>query len=308
MSNITTANIPSNLNLTTFNSLNQEYKEYILKLVAIDHLKKDCELSIKEKGFNLNQSIEEFLSFKTKGSSKTYKAYLKHFTNFLMIRNISPLRMSKNTAIQFRLYLDGLDIMHNSKNTIIATVSSYYSFLELQGFIDNNPLSKIPRFKITSKFIKEKNTLHDKDYKALLEASKNSTNKDLYHSIVLCYNLGIRIGFLKGLKVRNAEDNITLYNANKGKDYIVNISIDLYKTLKPSIDHFVENNNTSIPSLQWYLSKISKDFTHHDLRHSYSLKEYSKNKDIHRLSLLLNHTSIKTTELYLKSNKVSYLV
>jgi integrase len=47
--------------------------------------------------------------------------------------------------------------------------------------------------------------------------------------------------------------------------------------------------------------KISALYSSHDFRHYFSVQEYRKNKDIYRLSKLLGHTSLQTTESYLKA-------
>ena len=46
--------------------------------------------------------------------------------------------------------------------------------------------------------------------------------------------------------------------------------------------------------------KIQAAYSCHDFRHFFALTEYRKNKDIYRLSKLLNHASIQITEHYLK--------
>ncbi|MDR0473752.1 MAG: site-specific integrase, partial [Treponema sp.] len=47
--------------------------------------------------------------------------------------------------------------------------------------------------------------------------------------------------------------------------------------------------------------KIAACYSCHDFRHYFAVQEYNKNKDIFRLSKLLNHASIQITQIYLKS-------
>ena len=47
--------------------------------------------------------------------------------------------------------------------------------------------------------------------------------------------------------------------------------------------------------------KIKAAFSCHDFRHFYAVTEYTKNKDIFRLSKLLNHAGIQVTQNYLRS-------
>jgi integrase len=47
--------------------------------------------------------------------------------------------------------------------------------------------------------------------------------------------------------------------------------------------------------------KIAACYSCHDFRHLFAVNEYKKNKDIFRLSKLLNHAGIQITQIYLKS-------
>ncbi|MDR2534621.1 MAG: tyrosine-type recombinase/integrase [Treponema sp.] len=47
-------------------------------------------------------------------------------------------------------------------------------------------------------------------------------------------------------------------------------------------------------------SKIQAVYSAHDFRHYFAITEYSKNKDIYRVSKLLGHAGIRVTETYLK--------
>jgi integrase len=46
---------------------------------------------------------------------------------------------------------------------------------------------------------------------------------------------------------------------------------------------------------------IAARYSCHDFRHFFAVHEYKKNKDIFRLSKLLNHAGIQITQTYLKS-------
>jgi site-specific recombinase XerD len=50
--------------------------------------------------------------------------------------------------------------------------------------------------------------------------------------------------------------------------------------------------------------RIKAVYSCHDLRHFFAVSEYKRDKDIHRVSRLLNHSSIQVTEVYLQSLNV----
>jgi integrase len=51
----------------------------------------------------------------------------------------------------------------------------------------------------------------------------------------------------------------------------------------------------------YHAGKIGASYSCHDFRHLFAIQEYKKNKDIFRLSKLLNHAGIQITQIYLKS-------
>ena len=59
-------------------------------------------------------------------------------------------------------------------------------------------------------------------------------------------------------------------------------------------------------SMKYHIGKLYKkgllkaNYSSHDLRHFFAVREYAKDKDIWRVSRLLNHSSLGSTEKYLK--------
>jgi integrase len=51
--------------------------------------------------------------------------------------------------------------------------------------------------------------------------------------------------------------------------------------------------------------KISAAYSAYDFRHYFAVSEYKKDRDIYKLSKLLDHTNISITENYLKCLKIS---
>jgi site-specific recombinase XerD len=50
--------------------------------------------------------------------------------------------------------------------------------------------------------------------------------------------------------------------------------------------------------------KIAAAYSCHDFRHYFAVKEYTENKDIFKLSKLLNHKNIAVTQEYLESLEI----
>jgi site-specific recombinase XerD len=55
-----------------------------------------------------------------------------------------------------------------------------------------------------------------------------------------------------------------------------------------------------------YEKGLIKDaYSAHDFRHYFAVSEYKKDKDIYKLSKLLDHTNITITQNYLRSMKIA---
>ena len=71
-----------------------------------------------------------------------------------------------------------------------------------------------------------------------------------------------------------------------------------------------ENSANAIEArVNYHMEKICKTksiprYSCHDFRHYFAVTEYEKDKDIVRISKLLNHSGIQITQDYLKSLKV----
>jgi len=51
--------------------------------------------------------------------------------------------------------------------------------------------------------------------------------------------------------------------------------------------------------------KINAPYSVHDFRHYYAINNYKQDKDIYKLSKMLDHSNIAITQTYLKSLKLS---
>jgi site-specific recombinase XerD len=126
---------------------------------------------------------------------------------------------------------------------------------------------------------------------------------------------GLRVGALNNLKIWGSH-----YKAvSKGKNIQGEFPIEVLFNMKTSI--FNSPNpftslSTNALKLRVYRAtsklqkqgKIKAAYSAHDFRHFYAVSEYQKNKDIYKLSRLLDHSSVATTEVYLRSLKMAVSV
>jgi integrase len=124
--------------------------------------------------------------------------------------------------------------------------------------------------------------------------------------VALMSGLGLRCGALATLTIKGGM--FTCYS--KGKVLEGVIPGDLLAFLKRRVklsNLFTGMSVSAIKrSINYHVSKmfekgeIRARYSCHDFRHFFAIREYGKDKDIWRVSKLLNHTSLAATEKYLK--------
>ena len=142
---------------------------------------------------------------------------------------------------------------------------------------------------------------------------KHTAARKMIPILNILANHGLRIGAIQTLNF-DSEWNFT--GVSKGKKIKGQLS-------KREIEIMLNNGFTygkafadiTKESIQFNLSKRSKalaesgvipfSFNCHSLRHMYAVLDYSKNKDLYRLSRLLDHASITITVNYLASIDVT---
>ena len=123
---------------------------------------------------------------------------------------------------------------------------------------------------------------------------------------------GLRIGALNKLKVWGNK----YQSVSKGKSIFGEFPIEVIANIRNT-----ELNNktpfsvlsTNALKLRIYRQtmklhkegKIQSAYSAHDFRHYFAITEYEKDRDIYKLSKLLDHTNISITEMYLKGLKIA---
>ena len=122
---------------------------------------------------------------------------------------------------------------------------------------------------------------------------------------IMCYR-GLRVGSLRNMKIWGNKYK----SVSKGKQIYGEFPVEVITNLNNKITF--ENMTTNSIKLRIYRQtmklykegKIRSPYSCHDFRHFFAVTEYKKDKDIYRLSKLLDHSNISITENYLKSLKI----
>lgn len=270
--------------------------------------------------------VDLFLSYlKTEKrlSPHTVTAYsndLQQFSDFLQVH----FHTQNILEVQFREIRSWLAALIEDKispvsvNRKIATLRSFYKFLERRGHLTVNPMIKIHSLKTPSKlpvFLEEKsmNTLFEN-----LDCQEGNFNQQEELILELFYGTGMRLSELIHLKIkdidifdqkinvlgkRNKQRYIPLTNhlVTKLKDFLATIhTSDLNQYL------FMGNSGKMLYPMyvqrlvKKHLGTVSTDKKRspHVLRHTFATHLLNKGAELNAIKELLGHASLSATQIY----------
>jgi site-specific recombinase XerD len=294
-------------NSPKLNDLTDEQLEQIARIVITQNLTN--ELNIKSKIINIDYKMEKdifLLQVSRTGSEYTQISYyksLRKLEKYTKKNDINILQMTPGQADDFIYNLTGSP---NSKNLTIAGVSSFYTYLERRYSVIKNPI-RGTKARPVKKSVREIEIPSEIELFTILNSLPEMERAAVY---IMSYR-GLRVGALKKLKVWGNK----YQSYSKGKMIYGEFPIEVITNIKSS-----ELNNrtpfetltTNAMKLRIYRhtlklyneGKIQAAYSAHDFRHYFAVSEYQKDKDIYKLSKLLDHTNISITETYLRSLKI----
>ncbi len=254
--------------------------------------------------------LELFLTYqKAFNSSSTYKHYvnsLKPFLGYIQSLNKSISDITVSDYNNYIIYLRSTGINNRTILTYTRAVKSLYSYLFTNSYIksDNYKYFKLVRKPKTIKFPLLTSEVNK------IDGSFNLNNQlDLrnYLIIHLMLDNGLRVSEVINLKSNDISSKyIKINNAKGQKDRIIPISNQLYSKLV-LLDSF--NTNKSLFNLKYSgiksMIKRLKDKTKlktlycHLFRHTFATSYVFYGGNVAFLSLILGHSSLKTTEQYI---------
>lgn len=206
-------------------------------------------------------------------------------------------------------------------NMYARTVNSYLGWLHAEGHI-----SEQLRIKLLPNPPKPYNTLSLADMRRLItHAPKGWANLRTWTLAVVLLDTGLRIAEVLGLEREQVDlDGLVLRVLGKGqKVRLVPISIEGRKALFRWISRSDESRFVfgTKGGRQWSRRNAHRDLTAlcrglgiatarvnpHAFRHCFAVSYIRNGGDLYRLSRILGHASISTTQLYLRSMGIEHL-
>lgn len=263
----------------------------------------------------------DFLEVEKRYSSHTITAYkkdLEQFLDFTCVENVNDLEDVNFQNV--RAWLVEILEKGNSNRTAARKISSlrvYFKWLLKEGFVKDNPVSKIKAPKQSKRlpsFFRE-SQLDSVDFQEMFDDSFEGVRNKLI--IEVLYQTGIRLSELINLKVKNLADDKIKVLGKRNKERIIPISNQLNIFIKSYLNLldneglineylFVLKNGKKIyPKLvyrliNFYLGNVTDvdKCSPHVLRHTFATHMLNNGAGLETLKDLLGHANLSATQVY----------
>ncbi|MGJ7026108.1 site-specific tyrosine recombinase XerD [Petrimonas sulfuriphila] len=257
-------------------------------------------------------------------SSNTIDAYmtdLQKLIDFAETRNLSFTEMKLQHLEEFLAELHDNGIKARSVARIISGIKSFFHYLVLDGFIEENPGLLLEAPKIGLKLpvvlsVEEIDCLLDRIDVSTAEGARN------YAIIETLYSCGLRVSELTNLRFSDLffDEGFIRVQGKGSKQRLVPISETAIQKIKNYLLHrnqqrvikgsedvvFLSSRGTAISRVTvfYYIRQyaeaagISKEISPHVFRHSFATHLLERGANIRVIQEMLGHEKITTTEIY----------
>lgn len=265
-----------------------------------------------------------YLKLECSMSANTQEAYrrdVEKLLHFLNSEGKLPAEVALEDLQLFAAGLHDIGIGPRSQCRILSGVRSFYRFLELDGYIDNDPTEllenpmlgqHLPEFLTTAEVDQLENSID-------LSKPEGHRNRAIIEVLFSC---GLRVSELVSLQWEQLykEERFLRIRGKGDKERIVPISecalkeIELYLPwrntlkIKPGEENYVFLNRRGARLTRTMIlimlkrqadeAGIQKTISPHTLRHSFATALLEGGADLRVIQVLLGHEKIGTTEIY----------
>jgi site-specific recombinase XerD len=230
-----------------------------------------------------------------------YRAALGRLDVWAEWQKINPMELTPAQADGFIYSLRG-ERASASIRLDVSAASSFFTWLERRHAGIKNPF-RGTKARPAKKAIKKLEIPSIEEVEIILR----ELPLGMAAAVAVMAYRGLRAGALPGLSITGGK----FTGHSKGKDINGELPAQALEAIKkaglPLRGPFAgELSNTLEKRIARAVEKLHKAgkvrgaYSAHDFRHFYAVTEYRKDKDIHRVSKLLDHASIQVTETYLR--------
>lgn len=271
---------------------------------------------------NLKEKFIKYLEVQKNYSSYTllnYQKDIEEYEMFLKEKNYNYKNMDYKKCTEYLLFLDSKNLKKTSVSRRLSSLRTFYKFLVLNNYVDNNP------FLLVSSPKKEKKMPKFINYSGIEEIFNipNIKTKEGQRERVILevlYGSGIRVSELVNIKIKDIDfNNKTILIFGKGsKERMVSFgdpaldSIKMFindgrKQYKIDSEYLIVGKNEEqlttrrIEQIIGELinkTSIKMNITPHMFRHTFATHLLDNGSDLIAVQELLGHESLSSTEIY----------
>ena len=278
----------------------------------------------KKSATNIVRAYQRYLKLQRGYSPNTLDAYvrdLQKLLDYLAQEGKRPLEVELEDLQHFAAGLHDIGIHPRSQCRILSGVRSFYRFLQLDGYRDDDP-TELLESPVLGHHLPEVLTPAEVD---ALEASIDLSKWEGHRNraiIEVLFSCGLRVSELVNLRLTNLyrEEQYVRVMGKGSKERLVPISPKALKelewwfddrchmTIKPGEEDYVFLNRRGAHLTRTMIlimikqqaaqAGITKTISPHTLRHSFATALLEGGADLRAIQLMLGHESIGTTEIY----------
>ena len=263
-----------------------------------------------------------YLKLEKRVSANTIEGYLRDIQKLINHSEKQPLDYTQDDLTAFIHDFASSDYSVRSQARVISGLKSFFGYLQLEDFREDNPTSLLETPKIGMKL---PDVLSEKEIDKMTEVIDLSKPEGERNRAIIetLYGCGLRVSELINLKISDLffDDGFIRVIGKGNKQRLVPISdytikyINLYKetirnhiTIKPGFEDFLFLNRrgknltrvmifTIVKELS-IIAGVKKTISPHTFRHSFATHLLKNGADLRAIQLMLGHESITTTEIY----------
>lgn len=263
-----------------------------------------------------------YLKLEKRVSANTIEGYLRDIDKLIDYSDKQPLDFTQDDLRDFVHSFAASDYSIRSQARVISGLKSFFGYLQLEDFREDNPTSLLETPKIGMKL---PDVLSEKEIDKMIEVIDLSKQEGQRNRAIIemLYGCGLRVSELINLKISDLyfDDGFIRVIGKGNKQRLVPISdytikyINLYTTtirvhipIKEDFQDFLFLNRrgknltrvmifTIVKELS-IIAGIKKTISPHTFRHSFATHLLKNGADLRAIQLMLGHESITTTEIY----------
>lgn len=270
------------------------------------------------------RAYQRYLKLERNYSPNTIDGYLhdlQKLLSFLKTEEMGVTDVQLENLETFSASLHDIGIGPSSQARILSGVRSFYRFLQLDGYIDDDPTELLASPSIGEHLPEVLSTAEVDQLEASIDFSKPESQRNLAIIEVL-FSCGLRVSELVNLKLSNLylDEQFVRVFGKGSKERLVPISPKAIKELKlwfsdrchldikPGEEDYVFLNRRGhhltrtmiliMIKRQALEAGITKTISPHTLRHSFATALLEGGADLRAIQEMLGHEDIGTTEIY----------